>query len=502
MERTRYDMDLNINNIKIEHNVSLEINEPDQPQNTSSKLYNSKTILNRSLVTTALATLKELKWHKGVNMKCLDAAGAVGVSGLLWKKHVTGVDVCICDIRKNAYDLILHNSKLNKLSVEVENKDAYASTRRHLWRLATGLPIPGLRRHSYTRLPMTEKSGFESRSSVLRVIFHSLFMQIHLETSRGVAMYFDAAFRNITDHGVVAITSTDDAAMQAVAPELALRHYGGVITKTMYQKELGIRLILSSMARAAAIYNKGIHPLCCAMNKSSLTVMVAVKKGASHADQSLGFLRKVLHCTVCQERVLCPDTQFCVESPSSLLSCQCATSSVGKVLKELGPVWSGELSHKGFLLDMSQQAIKFPWSQAVGKVMVELLDEIECSSIRNKRRNSNQSNGTLAKIQKVDHEPEQSGNTDDVERKFADNSTTEGDKCTVELKYDESPSPMFYYNIHHHSPKSHPMRPLNTVVQLLRQAGFRACRTPLDLLSVRTSATLKQLQEVLLKSYS
>nr|CAD7411108.1 unnamed protein product [Timema poppensis] len=413
-----------------------------------------------SLVTTALATLKELKWHKGVNMKCLDAAGSVGVSGLLWKKHVTDVDVCICDIRKNAYDLILQNSKLNKLSVEVENKDA------------------------------------------CEVLYKPVgFNFIHLETSRGVAMYFDAAFRNITDHGVVAITSTDDAAMQAVAPELALRHYGGVITKTMYQKELGIRLILSSMARAAAIYNKGIHPLCCAMNKSSLTVMVAVKKGACRADQSLGFLCKVLHCTVCQERVLCPDTQFCVESPSSLLSCRCASSSVGKVLKELGPVWSGELSHKGFLLAMSQQATKFPWSQAVGKVMVELLDEIECSSTRNKRRNSNQSNGTPAKIQKVDQEPEQSGNTD-AERKFADDGTTEGGKCTVELEYDESPPPAFYYNIHHHSPKSHPMRPLNTVVQLLRQAGFRACRTPLDSLSVRTSATLKQLQEVLLKSYA
>nr|CAD7457099.1 unnamed protein product [Timema tahoe] len=335
-----------------------------------------------SLVTTALATLKQLKWHKGVNMKCLDAAGAVGVSGLLWKKHVTDIDVCVCDIRKNAYDLILHNSKLNKLSVEVENKDA---------------------------------------------------------------------------------------------------------CEVLY-KPVGFNFM------AAAIYNKGIHPLCYAMNKSSLTVLVAVKKGARHADQSLGFLRKVLHCTVCQERALCPDTQFCVESPSLLLSCRCASSSVGKVLKELGPVWSGELSHKGFLLAMSQQAIKFPWSQAIRKVMVELLDEIECSNIRNKRKNSNQSNGALAKIQKVDHEPEQSGNTD--------NSATEGGKCTVELKYDESPPPAFYYNIHHHSPKSHPMRPLNTVVQLLRQAGFRACRTPLDSLSVRTSATLKQLQEVLLKSYS
>jgi tRNA G26 N,N-dimethylase Trm1 len=79
--------------------------------------------------------------------------------------------------------------------------------------------------------------------------FHSSSLDCHT----GAAYYLDSAFRNLPKGGILAITTTDDAALHAITPEIALRNYAGFITRTFYSKELAVRLFLAAVARL--VYN-------------------------------------------------------------------------------------------------------------------------------------------------------------------------------------------------------------------------------------------------------
>jgi tRNA G26 N,N-dimethylase Trm1 len=69
-----------------------------------------------------------------------------------------------------------------------------------------------------------------------------------LDCHVNAAHYLDSAFRNLPKGGILAITTTDDAALHA-NPDTALKNYGGFIARTFYSKELAGRLLLAAMAR-------------------------------------------------------------------------------------------------------------------------------------------------------------------------------------------------------------------------------------------------------------
>ena len=70
-------------------------------------------------------------------------------------------------------------------------------------------------------------------------------------------------------------------------------------------------------------------------------------------------------------------------------------------------------------------------------------------------------------------------------------------KPTVAVESDRQPAPPFYFNLHRHSPKGPRLLPVDTVIQFLRNAGYRASRTHFDREAVRTNANLSNLITVL-----
>jgi len=71
----------------------------------------------------------------------------------------------------------------------------------------------------------------------------------YLDCHTSASHFFDAAFRSIVRGGILAITTKDDCALYGRNPDVALRNYGGRIGKTMYSKELALRLIIAGMVR-------------------------------------------------------------------------------------------------------------------------------------------------------------------------------------------------------------------------------------------------------------
>jgi tRNA G26 N,N-dimethylase Trm1 len=67
----------------------------------------------------------------------------------------------------------------------------------------------------------------------------------------------------------------------------------------------------------------------------------------------------------------------------------------------------------------------------------------------------------------------------------------------ITLDSDKDPAPPFYFNLHRHSPKGPQLLRVDTVIQFLRKAGYRASRTHFDREAVRTNASLSDLTKIL-----
>lgn len=85
---------------------------------------------------------------------------------------------------------------------------------------------------------------------------------VDLDPYGTAAPFIDAAVGCIADRGLLAITCTDLAVLAGSNyPEKAFSNYGGVCVNAEYSKEVALRLVLNSLAQAAARYGRYITPL-------------------------------------------------------------------------------------------------------------------------------------------------------------------------------------------------------------------------------------------------
>lgn len=370
--------------------------------------------LARSLVTSILTEYVNREESVCYPVKCIDVIGSAGTCGLLWKRHLgEKVDVKINDPRPEAKTLINKNALRNDLEVEVSTTD----------------PCIVLHERGYNF--------------------------IYLGCTNDASIYFDAAFRNIARNGVLVVTCKDDCSMHGNTPDVAMRRYGGRITRTFYYQELGIRLILAAMARTAVKYNKSLSVLCCFMHKSSFTVAVITRKGPSLANKTVENIRPIKHCMVCEERGFYPvPNGFPIDPKHVKLNCDCSANAPGNTSLELGPVWAESVFDANFVEGMLQQSL-LDNNLELKTFLSLILQEAQCT-------------------RKV---------------KFSEESKR--------MKLDDESHPPFYYNIHKHHPHLNQQNKINKVIESLKDSGFRASRTHFDRLAIRTDAPVVKLYEIM-----
>ncbi|TXT03826.1 hypothetical protein VHUM_04347 [Vanrija humicola] len=85
---------------------------------------------------------------------------------------------------------------------------------------------------------------------------------VDLDPYGTAAPFIDAALGCIADGGLLAVTCTDLAVLAGSSyPEKCFSNYGGVCAKAEYSHEVALRLVLNSLAQAAARYGRTITPL-------------------------------------------------------------------------------------------------------------------------------------------------------------------------------------------------------------------------------------------------
>uniref|UniRef100_A0A8K9X4X1 tRNA (guanine(27)-N(2))-dimethyltransferase n=1 Tax=Oncorhynchus mykiss TaxID=8022 RepID=A0A8K9X4X1_ONCMY len=435
-------------------NVQLMPNHT-TPQKTDT-YFNRKMKINRQLVFCSLAVLAEERNP----LESLDAFGATGIMGLQWAKHLrNAVKVTITDINEVCVKMIRENCNLNHIRVEGS-------------RGSSRVPDGGAGDVDGVPIATVEVAKMDAN-----VIMHlRSFDYIHLDPFGTAVNYLDSAFRNIRNLGIISVTSTDTGSLYSKSLNVTMRHYGSNIVRTEYYKELAARMVLVTVARAAARCNKGIEVLLAVAVEHFVLVVVRVLRGPTQADESAKRIRQLIHCQWCEERVFLKQGSMVEENLYRQLPCNCHGSMPGKTAVELGPLWSGPLFNSGFLRRMLCAAVQHSMED-IQPLVKTLICESECTTLKSSVH------GPTALINQG-------------KRKTGD----EPGNVVKKLKSDGSlEHPAFYYGIHRHSIRGMNMPKLNRFLQYLTEAGFRVSRTHFDPTGVRTDATLDQFKSVLTK---
>ncbi|KAM6963388.1 TRMT1-like protein [Aplochiton taeniatus] len=445
------------------------------PQKTDT-YFNRKMKTNRQLVFCSLAVLAEERNP----LDCLDAFGATGIMGLQWAKHLrNAVKVTITDISEACVKMIRENCQLNHIRVEGSRGSRVPDGAGDV----DGVPI----------------ATVEVAKMDANVIMHLRpFDYIHLDPFGTAVNYLDAAFRNVRNSGIISVTSTDTGSLYSKSLNVTLRHYGCHIVRTEYYKELAARMVVATVARAAARCNKGIEVLLAVAVEHFVLVVVRVLRGPTQADESAKKIRQLIHCQWCEERVFLKEGSMVEENLYRQLPCSCQGSMPGKTAVELGPLWSGPLFSTGFLRRMLFAAVQHSMED-IQPLVKTLICESECTTLKSSVHgptaltNQVECGVVIKTLQKGEEAgtPDQSG-----KRKTGE----ESGNIVKKLKPDTSlEHPPFYYSIHRHSIRGMNMPKLNKFLQYLTEAGFRVGRTHFDPTGVRTDATLEQFKSVLTK---
>ncbi|XP_017573965.2 TRMT1-like protein isoform X1 [Pygocentrus nattereri] len=454
-------------------NVQLMPNH-NTPQKTDT-YFNRKMKTNRQLVFCSLAVLAEERSP----LECLDAFGATGIMGLQWAKHLrNAVKVTINDINEACVKMIKENCRLNHIRTEGGRAPRQVE--------GTG--------ESDNPIATVEVSKMDAN-----VIMHlRAFDYIHLDPFGTSVNYLDAAFRNVRNLGIVSVTSTDTGSLYSKSLNVTLRHYGCQIVRTEYYRELAARMVVASIARAAARCNKGIEVLLAVALEHFVLVVVRVLRGPTQADESAKKLRQLLHCQWCEERVFLKPGSMVEENLYRQLPCQCHGSMPGKTAVELGPIWSGSLFNTGFLRRMLVAAVQYSMED-IQPLVKTLICEADCTTLKSFSvtghsvlANQVECGVVIKTLQKVEEA--------DTADQSGKRKSEEPSNVVKKLKSDASlEHPAFYYSIHRHSIRGMNMPKLNKFLQYLTEAGFRVSRTHFDPTGVRTDATLEQFKSVLTK---
>eukprot|EP00057_Strongylocentrotus_purpuratus_P013185 XP_011667659.1 PREDICTED: TRMT1-like protein [Strongylocentrotus purpuratus] len=470
-------------------------------------------------------------------MRCLDAFGATGITGLQWQlhHHHDDVEVTVSDINPESVRNMRRNCILNNLLAEdnlsdgkrLEQSNEMMKEEREdvdrLHRGGTGVVVIRINESmnkevaethcekvkdqsddgknekisnvaTSSETPFSDNDSSRNDGTVTLVCCDAnllmrqrFFDFIFLDPYGCATPFMDSAFSNISNNGILAITSTDTASLYGKCPQVTLRNYGGQVAKCEYLKELAGRLVVAAAVRAAARCNKGLEVLLCVALEHFVLVILRVRRGSGQADRSVQEVQHVLHCRVCGQRKFVPSTLTVPNSMYDHLSCTCHKSAPCTAML-LGPVWSGSIFDAGFIDRMAHAGVELRLSKKDLQLLHTLLEEATCSGPKSLQMNASlpetkahqttmeagQKRGRLVDANDL-------SNTHDKRRRCDENQG----------------QPAFYFSLPQHSIKNMDKPRIKTFIECLRMAGHRASRTHFDPEGVRTNAALANFKAVL-----
>lgn len=260
--------------------------------------YNFIMELNRDIAILAVSAYQELHDHP---LTILLPLAATGVRGIRFQLELSNIEKIIMnDVSPEAYTLMEHNLRLNKLAglIELQNTDA-----------------------------LDFLNSFAKRGQRADVI--------DIDPFGSPSRFLDSAIRALKKKtGLICLTATDMSPLCGVAPKACLRKYGGRPLRTEYCHELAIRICLYTLLSIAAKYDLGIKPILSYSLDHYIRIYSQLDPGAMKADAALDQIGYIIHCLECNSRFSVTNLLF------TSSKCQVCGSSR---LDYAGPLWLGSL---------------------------------------------------------------------------------------------------------------------------------------------------------------
>ena len=271
---------------------AVEIEVPEQSAGAGDEVFfNPEQQLNRDLTVAVLRAYRERDDRASTY---LDATAASGVRGL--RAAADGWTVTCADTDPDAVALARANFARNEFTGTVEHRSA---------------------------IPLLHESYFDV---------------VDLDPFGTPIPFVDAAVQGTRD--LLCVTATDTAPLCGAHFEPGVRRYGAVPRNTEYHAEMGVRVLLSALARTAARYDVAVTPLVTHATRHYVRTYLELDRGASAATAALGQLGHIHHCEACLTRETAAG--LIADPPAACPNC-------GEGIQTAGPVWLGPIRDRAFV---------------------------------------------------------------------------------------------------------------------------------------------------------
>jgi tRNA (guanine26-N2/guanine27-N2)-dimethyltransferase len=302
-----------------EGTVTVEV--PEQPDEGVGEavFFNPRQELNRDVTVAALSAYRE---RAGLSAPSyLDATAASGIRGV--RAAAAGWRVTCCDHDDEAVALARANLARNGLEGAVVHRDANAFMHEH-------------------------RRGFDA---------------VDVDPFGTPVPFVDAATR--ASRRLLCVTATDTAPLCGAHFRSGVRSYGAVPLNTEYHAEMGVRVLLSALARTAARYDVGVTPLLTHASDHYVRTYLDLDARATAADRALEELGHVDHCRDCLYR----------EASRGLLAHPAEVCpNCGADVRTAGPLWLGPVRDREFVARVREHLDD---SMGTGRRARRLLDRLE-----------------------------------------------------------------------------------------------------------------------------
>ncbi len=171
---------------------------------------------------------------------------------------------------------------------------------------------------------LSAKINFENRATI-----------VDIDPFGTPAPYLDCVLRSVENGGLISVTATDTAVLCGVYPKVCYRKYYGYPLRTNYSGEIGVRLLVSSIALVASRLDLSIIPVFSHGYRNYIRVYCKIIKSnyfANKVNEKLGY---VVHCFNCRYR-------YFVKSLYGISNC----NNCHKRVTIGGPLWTSHLFDK------------------------------------------------------------------------------------------------------------------------------------------------------------
>ena len=140
-----------------------------------------------------------------------------------------------------------------------------------------------------------------------RILMHrESFQWIDIDPFGSPIPFIDSAMQSLPRVGMLEVTATDTAALCGSALDAGKRRYGSVGLNDAYRHDDAIRILLATIAKAAARHDRIIEPILSLFGGHHLRVSVRVRKSrkkASQVGEMIGWRHRDAAATLSLEKV-------------------------------------------------------------------------------------------------------------------------------------------------------------------------------------------------------